>query len=187
VPAGLLAFLRFGARRSDFGLPEAGPRAPLPLLPAAFAAQVFVLATVAGPGVYPGSAFGFRQLTESLVLLAPGLAWCLDRAGPLGFRLLVTGCWLAVLWNLLLIGQHHYGFVAHRGSAGSLALLAAVWETVGAHPLVGLLAVAGSAMPFCVARGGKTGRAAQGEPAGEGATGALTPLRSPALNCTGPS
>src|SRR5947209_16073937 len=53
------------------------------LLVAAFALQVYALASLWGTGVYLGVAYGFRHLTESTVLLAPGLALLLSRlSGP---------------------------------------------------------------------------------------------------------
>src|SRR5262249_28269629 len=53
--------------------------APPGLLAAAFLAQVYLLASIRGPQVALGAAYGFRQLTEAVVLLAPGLALLLDR------------------------------------------------------------------------------------------------------------
>src|SRR5439155_17292691 len=81
------------------------------LLAVAFAVQVYGLASVYGPGVYLGVAFGCRQLTEALVLLAPGLAMLLQRGSARQFRLLAgCGC-LLVLWNLLLLCQYRNGLI----------------------------------------------------------------------------
>jgi hypothetical protein len=93
------------------------------LLLAAFLVQVYVLASVSGTGVYLGVAFGFRQLTEALVLLAPGLAMLL--AASRRTRLLVggVGC-LLVLWNLFLLCQYRYGWIPANAGADPATLLA---------------------------------------------------------------
>src|SRR5262249_29119691 len=82
------------------------------------------LASVWGTGVYLGVAFGFRQLTEAVVLLTPGLALLLGRASPRGLGWLgALGCGL-VLWNLLLVCQFRYGLVPADAGAGPLTLSA---------------------------------------------------------------
>jgi hypothetical protein len=92
-------------------------RGPLALLLIAFAVQVYLLAGISGNGVYLGAAFGFRQLTESLVLLVPGMALLLE-AGPPSRRLcLVAVCLLLSAWNMLLVAQYHFGLVPHDGGA----------------------------------------------------------------------
>jgi hypothetical protein len=103
---------------------------PLVLLALAFGLQVYALASVSGTGVYLGVAFGFRQLTEAVVLLTPGLALLLDRASPRGLCWLgALGCGL-VLWNLLLLCQFRYALVPADGGAGPATLLANVGRLV---------------------------------------------------------
>jgi hypothetical protein len=81
-------------------------RSALALLLVAFLLQVYALASVQGAGVYLGAAFGCRQLTEAVVVLAPGLALLLERASGRWFVFLqILGCAL-VLWNLLLVWQY---------------------------------------------------------------------------------
>jgi hypothetical protein len=111
------------------GLRRADPAARLLLF--AFAVQVYALASVFGTGVYLGVAFGFRQLTESLVLLAPGLAVLLQRA-PRWVG--VAGC-LLVLWNLLLLAQFRYGLIPADAGADLLTLLANVGHLLRRRPL----------------------------------------------------
>jgi hypothetical protein len=86
-------------------------RAPALLLILAFVIQVYVLASLWGGQVYLGVAFGFRQLTEVLVALAPGLALLLERSKPRHFQLLAVAGLLLVTWNLLLLAQYRYGLV----------------------------------------------------------------------------
>ena len=64
-------------------------RGPLLLLASAVALQVYALASIQGPGVFLGSSYGFRPLTEAVVALAPGLAFLLEGTSPRGYRLLV--------------------------------------------------------------------------------------------------
>jgi hypothetical protein len=102
------------------------PRLPteMVLLAAAFVLQVYAVASVWGEEAYLGVAYGFRPLTESVVVLAPGLAYLLDRASPRWFLLLcAVGC-LLVLWNLILITQYRYGWVPAAGGADPATLLA---------------------------------------------------------------
>jgi hypothetical protein len=122
TPLCLLAVL--GALR---GLREDGP---LVLLGLAFALQVYALASVWGTGVYLGVAFGFRQLTEAVVLLTPGLALLLGRTSPRGLWWLgLLGCGL-VLWNLLLLCQYRYGLVPANAGVEPATLLANVGRLV---------------------------------------------------------
>jgi hypothetical protein len=103
--------------------PVAFPATPVVLLFAAFVIQVYVVAALFGNEVYLGAAYGFRHLTESMVLLAPGLALLLDRAPPRRYRLLCgVGC-LLILWNLVLISQYRYGYIPADGGAEPGTLL----------------------------------------------------------------
>jgi hypothetical protein len=130
---GFLWFLR--PRRGV--LPE-GPAdgAPLALLAASFVVQVYSLASIRGVGVYLGSAYGFRQLTEALVVVAPGLALLLDRAGPRLYRwLCVVGCALAA-WNLLLICEYRYLLLPPAGGAPPARLLGNLPHLAHGKPLI---------------------------------------------------
>jgi predicted esterase len=99
--------------------PQQGPAR---LLLAAFALQVYVLASLWGMGellphvgnaggVYLARSFGMRHLTESLVVLAPGLAFLLERLSGWRFRLLAGLGFALVLWNLLLVLQYSFGYL----------------------------------------------------------------------------
>jgi hypothetical protein len=94
---------------------EFEPRMPLLLvallLAVAFLLQVYVLASLWGAELYLGSAYGLRQLTESTVVLAPGLALLLGRASRRSFRALSIVSVLLVLWNLILVSQYRYSLV----------------------------------------------------------------------------
>jgi hypothetical protein len=97
---------------------------PSSFLLAAFLLQVYVLASMWGSGVYLGAAYGLRHLTESVVLLAPGLALLLGRASRPWFRVLCfLGCGL-VLWNLLLMCQYRYGLLPADCGASPATMLA---------------------------------------------------------------
>jgi hypothetical protein len=94
------------------------------LLTGAFVLQVYVVASLWGAEAYLGASYGFRQLTESAVPLAPGLALWLGATSARRFRLLCMGGSLLVLWNLLLIAQYRYGWVPADGGADPGTLLA---------------------------------------------------------------
>jgi hypothetical protein len=114
--------------------PRPGDSAPavrnqaLVLLLAAFALQVYVLASLFGAHVTLSASFGFRYLTEVLVALVPGLALLLERVPKRAGRLLVgVGC-LLVLWNLVLISQYRYGWIPADAGADLSTLLANTWR-----------------------------------------------------------
>lgn len=93
-------------------LAKPGPqRAQLSIFFLAFVMQVYVLASLWGTGVYLGVSFGFRHLTESIVLLAPGLAFCLQRMTLCAYRRLGAILCLLVFWNLLLVALYRYGWI----------------------------------------------------------------------------
>jgi len=141
TPVTLLAcvgYLWYFRRRPGPVTPAEGTAAgaPLALLAAAFAVQVYILASIRGTGVYLGSAYGFRQLTESLVALAPGLALLLDRAGPRLYRwLCLVGCVL-VLWNLLLICEYRYLLIPAADGAPLARLLGNLPRLAHGKPLI---------------------------------------------------
>jgi hypothetical protein len=106
------------------GYPRVGRDSRAGLLLAAFVLQAYALASISGTGVYLGVAFGFRQLTEALVLLAPGLALLLGKTSPRTGRLLAgLGCAL-VCWNLLVLCQYRYGWIPADAGADPATLLA---------------------------------------------------------------
>ena len=88
--AGYLRLIGWSYNRSKAD----APRMPLffaaLLLGGAFLLQVYVLASLWGEQLYLGAAYGFRQLTESTVVLAPGLALLLSRASKYAYRLALS-------------------------------------------------------------------------------------------------
>jgi hypothetical protein len=120
TPLTLLACTGFivGLRRMAANAGE-----PLALLLLAFGLQVYVLASLWGAAVQLGVAYGMRHLTESVVVLGPGLALLLARGGPRRFRLVLGLICLLVLWNLLLICQYRYGWIPAAGGASLGELL----------------------------------------------------------------
>jgi hypothetical protein len=127
---GPLLALRAGeveARSASKGRPSLARRAPvreaLALLFAAFALQVYVMASLWGEAVQLGVSYGLRHFTETVVALGPGLALLLGRATRRRFLLLCgLGC-LLVLWNLLLIAQYRYGWIPAAAGAAPQELL----------------------------------------------------------------
>jgi len=99
-------------------------RQPVLILLATFVWQVYALASISGPGVFLGCGYGYRHLTEPLVLLLPGLALLLEEASPWGFRWLCAAGWLLVVWNLSLIGQFCFHLLPRNAGAEPLVLLA---------------------------------------------------------------
>lgn len=127
-------------------------REPLALLALAFAVQVYVLASLRGPGVYLGVAFGCRQLTEAVVLLLPGLALLMQQpAGRRSGLLGGLGC-LLVLWNLLLLAQYRYGLVPADAGADWTVLLENVPTLVRRKrlELIGQVFLAPVALGLCI-------------------------------------
>jgi Dolichyl-phosphate-mannose-protein mannosyltransferase len=93
------------------------------LLGGAFLLQVYALASLWGEQLYLGAAYGFRQLTESTVVLAPGLALLLGRASKRVLGLLLVACTGLVAWNLLLICEYRYGLVPADAGADLTTIL----------------------------------------------------------------
>ncbi|MBV9124944.1 MAG: hypothetical protein JO112_16440 [Planctomycetes bacterium] len=117
---------------------------PVRLLLAAFAVQVYVLASIRGTGVILGDAYGFRQLTETVVLLAPGLALGLERARPRAYPILgALGC-LLVWWNLQLMSQYQHFLLPRAGGAGPECFLRNLLYLAHRHPLALLAQMAGA-------------------------------------------
>ena len=107
-----------GMERAEASTDSSAFTAPkLWLLLLAFLVHLYVVASVWGGAVQLGAAFGFRQLTECGVLLAPALALLLGRATGRWFSWLVAGCCLAAVWNLLLICQYRYAYIPCEAGA----------------------------------------------------------------------
>jgi uncharacterized membrane protein len=68
--------------------------------------------------------FGFRHLTESLVVLAPGLALLLERTKLKYYRCLSALLCLLVLWNLILVSEYRHGWIPADAGGSPDALLA---------------------------------------------------------------
>jgi hypothetical protein len=82
------------------------------------------LSSLWGSGVYLGVAYGFRHLTESIVLLAPGLALVIDRLPVRLARCIVALCCLCALWNLILIAEYRYGLLPADSGGDLFTMLA---------------------------------------------------------------
>jgi hypothetical protein len=109
------------------------------VLLAAFAVQVYVLASLWGKGeflthmgnhagAFLPRAYGMRHLTEALVALAPGLAFFLERASRWRFRLLAGLGFVLVFWNLLLVLQYTYGLIFQDAGLSPQVLGTGVWR-----------------------------------------------------------
>ena len=128
TPLTLIACLGFlvplvgrGDKSADNGA-SAVPK--LTLLLAAFLFHLYVLASVWGGFVYLGAAYGFRHLTESVVLLAPGLAVLLARMPARAFPWLAALCCLVTLWNLILLCQYRNYYIPSDAGMDPAELLA---------------------------------------------------------------
>jgi hypothetical protein len=95
----------------------------LVLLLGAFLVQLYVLASIWGEAVQLGVSYGLRHLTDSLPVLAPGLALLLGRPGSRRFRVVGGAACLLVLWNLMLIGEYRYGLVPAAAGSDPATLL----------------------------------------------------------------
>jgi hypothetical protein len=146
TPTTLLAFLGYISLLVTMKSP-ASSKEPMSLLFGAFLLQVYVLSSVwgAGPvlaetgnpgGVFLGNAFGFRHLTESVVVLAPGLAYLLRR----GKRLLSWGlcalAYLLVVWNLLLLYQYCWCMLPSNAGASPGILLTNAYRVIRNDPVL---------------------------------------------------
>lgn len=119
---------------------------PLVALLLAAAVQVYAVAVLLGGNIFLGSSFGFRFLTETCVVLVPGLAVALDRFRPAVARAIVAAVAVLVAWNMLLV----CGFWTARvpeGPATPGELFRAVAATFARRPVEGV-ATAGAAAWF---------------------------------------
>jgi hypothetical protein len=103
------------------------------ILATAVAIQFYSVAALLGPGVFLGWAFGFRILTETCVLLAPGLAILFERFGRSARWLAVGGGWLAG-WNLVLLGAFRRCMKGVDG-CGPLEMCDLVRRSILHHPI----------------------------------------------------
>jgi hypothetical protein len=115
---------RASHRAANRGFVSREARECLWLLFLGFATQVYLVASLWGEQLYLGSAFGFRQLTECGVVLAPGLAVLLQRAHGFRFRLVCLAGGILVVWNLVLMSQYRYGWIPADAGAEPSELLA---------------------------------------------------------------
>jgi hypothetical protein len=142
----ILLGLLFGAfRRRPQPTDLAGRREPLAILLFVFAVLVYFIASVMGDGVYVGSsynvnlgsAFGFRSLSEAVVVLAPGLAIVLESASVRTRRWLIAGCFLVTVWNALMLAQFHFNILPKNAGAAPFTLLNNVPRLIrGGHGFV---------------------------------------------------
>ncbi|MFO0936743.1 MAG: hypothetical protein U0798_09550 [Gemmataceae bacterium] len=116
----IVAFLQ--PRVSGFRM----PRNQVAFLFAIFAFQVYALASITGKGVFLGSAYGYRQLTESVLLLTPGLAYLFQTQSRIIFRVFLTMATVTSIYNLLLIGAYYYGMIPNELEKGSMLTISAV-------------------------------------------------------------
>jgi hypothetical protein len=144
-------------KSSATDLADSASRSPkefLWLLFVAFLVQVYALAGMWGKGellpstgnfagVFLARSYGFRDLTESLVVLVPGLAWLLERACGWWFRLLAGLGFILVLWNLLLVLQYSYGLLPQLDGLAPQALATGTWQFIENEPGTCLLLAEG--------------------------------------------
>jgi hypothetical protein len=122
-------------------------RPAVAILAAAIAVQIYTVSALLGGGVFLGWSFGFRILTETCVLMAPGVAVLLERANPRMSLFVAVGGSLLMCWNLLLLGGYRHcveganggnpaivfgmviRYVMHRPLEAIGILLATAWLT----------------------------------------------------------
>jgi len=118
--------------------------AAMTIMTAGIAIQIYAISALLGRNVFLGSAFGFRLLTETCVLMAPGIAVLFDRLGArMSSRLASAGAVL-VAWNLLLVGVYRQDVGGAEGGDPA-ALLGMVGLYLWRRPVegIGLCALAG--------------------------------------------
>lgn len=128
-------------------LPFDAGKEPLWILLAAFAVQVYALAGMWGKGemlentanfggVFLARSYGFRDLTESLVVLAPGLAWLLEHAGRWTLRMLAGLGLTLVTWNLLLVSLYSSDLIPSQAGASLSTLFSRAAALMRQEPFV---------------------------------------------------
>jgi hypothetical protein len=109
---------------------------PFALLLLALVLQVYLVASLWGAQAYLGASFGFRQLTESAVILAPGLALLLNYSSARQICLLAVLASILVLWNLILIDQYCFGWIPAAAGADLRTLIANVFRLACHKPVI---------------------------------------------------
>jgi len=118
---------------------------PIRILAVAFLLQVYVLASMWGQGpllastgnfggVFLARSYGLRDLTESLVLLAPGLAWLLETAPTRRYRMLAGFGFLLAVWNLMLVSLYATNSIPQVTGADPEQLFWKTWESIRNSP-----------------------------------------------------
>jgi hypothetical protein len=121
------------------GRQEAAPISPrwrqqVILLGCVLIAQIYLLASITGDGVFLGSAFGYRHLTECTVLLAPAMAWALQSASPVG-RMAWTVLFMGLcFWNELLMALYHREILPRNGGGDLSELISKAGGIARAWP-----------------------------------------------------
>jgi len=134
------------APASDIAEFEIRQRETLTCLLLAFAAQVYLLASVTGDGVFLGTSFGYRHLTEATILLAPGLALLLQSGTPARQSVLLALCGMLCIWNVLLMAQYHREILPRQAGAELQALFESCLTLDRTWPQGMLLFLAGPAL-----------------------------------------
>ncbi|HEY2786880.1 MAG TPA: hypothetical protein VGJ05_18105 [Fimbriiglobus sp.] len=97
--------------------------------------QVYLIASlVDDKSVYLGWSFGFRPLTETCVVLVPGLAVLFERANAKWAHRFAIGLGVMIAWNLALVGIYRH-FVAGATGGNPLVLLMAVGRYATHRPV----------------------------------------------------
>jgi len=132
---------------------QPAPAEPLALLLLSLALQVYVLGSVWGKGeflpeigtfggAFLSGAYGMRHLTETVIVLAPGMALLFERARSTGavrrrwpvFPLFSIMTFSLTLWNLTLVLQYSRGFLPVDAGVAPRALLKNAAQFVATHP-----------------------------------------------------
>jgi hypothetical protein len=111
--------------------------AAMVMLAAGIAVQIYTLSALLGQNVFLGSSFGFRLLTETCVLMVPGVGVLVDRLGPRMCRRLVTIGAVLITWNFLLLGAYRRG-VGDAAGGDPATMLAMVGLYLLHRPLEGI-------------------------------------------------
>jgi hypothetical protein len=160
VCMGAIGCLRHSPRAGgEPGLSCTSAQEPLWLLGVSFLIQVAALACIWGQGeklestgnfagVFLSRSFGFRDLTESLVVLAPGLAWLLEGASQRWVRLWVSLGLGLVTWNLLPVSLYTNGMIPSHAGATPAMLLDRTLELVRLEPFALVQALEGPGLLF---------------------------------------
>ena len=114
---------------------------PLAILLVGAAVQMYTVAGLLGGSVFLGASFGFRFLTETCVVLVPGLALLLDQTPPRATRWVTGIVCLLVVWNVLLVASFRVGVLAQGGPATPIELLQSAVTAFIRRPLEGIAEV----------------------------------------------